>query len=457
MAHPVVEDVTARYLSRTSQSRLGDEQAKRYLPGGDTRFSTYYFPYPTYMVRGNGYHLYDIDGNEYVDFVNNFTTLIHGHAHPAVVEVIQSQAPDGLVFSSAARVQAELAQMLCERVPSFDLVRYTNSGTEATMMAMRAARAHTGKDVILKIDGGYHGTHDFAEVNQMPDLHSTGLPRPHVEGAGIPACVLDGMLVMPYNDLAAAETILQEHAHKIAAIIVEPILGAGGGITPKPGYLQGLRDLADRYGVLLIFDEIISFRFSLGGFQAIEGVTPDLTTLGKIIGGGFAIGAFGGKREIMERFSPSHPQVVRHAGTFNGHNLAMAAGIATMRHYDQAAIDSVNQLGERLKAGFNQAFQEMGITGQAVGFGSILIIHWTGRPVSTSKEWVTSVIAAKELPKLLLLEMLNQGIFSVGRGMFALSTPMTEAVIDRAIEAFAHTLATIKPYVADETPYLLAF
>lgn len=455
MAHPVVEQITQRYLSRTPLSRRSDEQAKRYLPGGDTRFSTYFFPYPTYMVRGDGCHLCDIDGNEYLDFVNNYTTLVHGHAYPPVVEIIQQQAPEGVVFSSAARVQAELAQLLCERIPSYDLVRFTNSGTEATMMAMRAARAYTGKDVILKIDGGYHGTHDFAEVNQMPDLHSNGLPQPHVEGAGIPACVLDGVMVMPYNDLDAAETILGQHAGKIAAIIVEPILGAGGGIPPKPGYLQGLRDLADRYGVLLIFDEIISFRFSLGGFQAIEGVTPDLTTLGKIIGGGFAVGAFGGKREIMSRFDPAHPQVIRHAGTFNGHNLTMAAGLATMQGYDQAAIDHINQLGERLKAGFNHAFQEMGIVGQAIGFGSVLIIHWTDRQLSTSREWVTSVIAAKELPKLLLLEMLNQGVFSVSRGMFALSTPMSEAVIDRAVEAFARTLATVKPYVADSTPHLL--
>jgi glutamate-1-semialdehyde 2,1-aminomutase len=456
MSNSVAQTIKDRYLSRTTGSLANDARAKTYLPGGDTRTSTYYFPYPTYMVRGKGCQIYDCDGNQYIDFVNNFTTLIHGHAHPAIVDVVQKQAPQGLVFSSAATAQAELAQIICERVPSIDLLRFTNTGTEATMMAMRAARAFTGKDVILKMDGGYHGTHDFAEVNQIPDLKSDGLPTAHVEGPGIPACILDGMMVTPYNDLEATETILKVHADEIAAIIMEPLMGAGGGLTPRPGYLRGMRELADKYDVLLIFDEIITFRFSLGGFQAIEGVYPDLTTLGKVIGGGFAVGAFGGRREIMERFDPAHPQKITHAGTFNGHNVTMAAGIAAMRLYDQAAIDHINGLGERLKAGFNQAFQRVGIKGQAVGFGSILIIHWTDQSLTTSRDFVRSIIAVGELPQLLHMEMLNRGIFSVTRGMYSVSTAMTEREIDQAIASFESTLQLLKPYAAEVAPHLIA-
>ena len=455
MTNDVAQTITSRYLSRTARSRENNAEAKKYLPGGDTRASTFFGPYPSYMDRGEGCHLYDCDDNQYIDFLNNFTTLIHGHNHPDVVKATLDQFAKGTAFASAATAQTDLAKIICERVPCIDLVRFTNSGTEATMMAMRAARAFSGKDIILKMDGGYHGTHDFAEVNILPDVETQGRPTVRLGSPGVPACVLDGMMVTRFNDLEMAEEILAEHHDQIAAVIMEPVLGAGGGIPSKEGFLQGMRELTKKHGVLLIFDEIITFRMSLGGMQKLHGVTPDLTTLGKIIGGGFAVGAFGGRQEIMEHFTPGHPQMIVHAGTFNGHNVTMAAGIAALQNYDQAAIDKINALGDRMRAGFNRALRAAGIKGQAFGFGSLIMVHWTDEEIVSSKDVLLSVAAAAELPRLLHLEMMNRGVFSATRGMYALSTPMTEKEIDQTIEAFEATLGVLKPYVVEATPHLM--
>jgi len=456
MTNDIVQAVYGKYLRRTPHSRENDARAKRSLPGGDTRTSIFYGPYPAYMERGEGCYLYDCDGNSFIDCLNNFTSLIHGHNHPAVYTATLEQLARGTTFAAPATAQYELAEILCERVPGMELVRFANSGTEATMMAMRAARAFTGKDLILKMEGGYHGTHDFAEVSVSADPEPTDAPEARPAGPGIPACILDGIMVSRFNDLEMTEQILRERHERIAAVIMEPVLGAGGGIPPQEGFLRGMRELAQKYGVLLILDEIITFRLSLGGMQRLHGVSPDLTALGKIIGGGFAVGAFGGRTEIMERFIPGHPQMIVHAGTFNGHNVTMAAGVATLQHYDQAAIDHVNALGDRMRDGFNQAFRRVGIKGQALGFGSLVMVHWTDRPIQTPAAVSRSVIAAKQLPALLHLEMMNNGVFSATRGMYAISTPMTETVIDRVVEAFEATLTTLKPYAAEETPHLLA-
>lgn len=456
VSQEVAKIIIDRYVSRTKRSKANDAKAKRYLPGGDTRSSTYFFPYPTYMDKGEGCYLYDCDGNRYIDFVNNYTSLIHGHAHPAVVEAVSPQLGKGTVFGSATAIQVELAEILCERLPSMEFIRFTSSGTEATMMAMRAARAFTGKDVILKMDGGFHGAHDFVEVNIRPDPEPKDLPSAHLEGSGIPTCVLDGTMVAPFNDLDAVDMILEEHKDKIAAIIVEPMPHAGGMIPPKAGYLKGMRELTDRYGVLLIFDEIVTFRLSLGGLQTLKDVEPDLTALGKVIGGGFPVGAFGGRKEYMERFDPAHPQMIRHSGTFNGNSVTMAAGAATLRNLGQRAIDKINKLGERLRRGFNQAFEAAGIKGQAIGVGSLLQVHWRDREIVSPRDTFLGMKSATELPELLHLELMNRGIFSVPRGAYNISTPMGEKEVARAIEGFEATLELLKPYVVEETPHLIA-
>ena len=404
---------------RTRGSGELDKRAKESMPGGDTRASSYYSPYPAYMAHGEGCHLYDHDENEYIDFLNNYTSLIHGHAHPPTVSAIQEQAARGTVLGSAAEVTVEHAEMLCNRVPSFESVRYCNSGTEATHLAMRAARAFTGRDIIIKMDGGYHGSHDYVQVNVQPDTNEEGLPRRRLTTRGVPAAVLEGMLVAPFNDLDALRDLLHAHSDDIAGIILEPAVGAGGGVEPEPGYLEGVRQLADSYGVLLIFDEIMTFRQDVGGFQSALGVTPDLTSVAKFIGGGLPLAVFGGRQEIMAPFAPSHPQTIPHNGTFNANNITMAAGLATMKEFGAEQVARINQLGQRLRKGLNATFQESGIRIRAVGTGSIIRIHWSDGKIRTARDAVAAQEKALDFPRLLHLEMMNRA-FSALQGV---STP----------------------------------
>ncbi len=451
----VVTSILERYHQRTKGSKSHDLSAKKHLPGGDTRASTYFFPYPVYMEKGEGCVLYDCDGNEYIDFLNNYSSLIHGHAHPQVVAAARRQLEEGTVLGSPSEIQYQHAEHLCSRIPSMEMVRYCNSGTEATLLAIRAARAFTGKDVILKMDGGYHGSHDWVEVNVSPKALQAGDIVPRFEERGIPATLLNELRVAPFNDLEAAESILKRNQNRMAALIVEPMLGAGGVIPAKAGYLAGLRKLADQYGLLLIFDEVMTFRLSLGGMQAITGVEPNITALGKIIGGGFPVGAVGGKKEVMGQFDPARPERLSHSGTFNANNITMAAGLEALKIYDEKAVDQINGLGNRLRKGFNEGFKKVGIKGQATGFGSMVGIHWKEGEIRNASDTGMGLKLAADLPKLLHLEMMNRGIFSASRGMYVISTPMTQLEIDRAVEAFEGSLTVLKPYVAEAIPHLL--
>jgi glutamate-1-semialdehyde 2,1-aminomutase len=402
------------------------------------------------MYKGAGCRLTDVDGNEYIDFLNNYSALVLGHNHPEVHEAVKAQLDRGTALGGPAECQFRHAEHLCTRFPGMEMVRYCNSGTEATMFAMRAARAYTAKDAIIKMDGGYHGTHDYAEVNVVHDLPLGSLDCP-----GVPTAVLQDVYVTPFNDLQAIEELLSRQADRIAAIIVEPMLGASGVIPPVNGYLQGLRSLADKYGVLLIFDEVITFRLSLGGLQKVEKVTPDLTALGKFIGGGFPVGAFGGRSEIMSYYDPGHPQRLYHSGTFNGNNISMTAGLAAMRAYDQQAVDRINKSGDHLRQGFRGALKTSGIKGIVTGIGSLCQIHWGEGEIKTAGDSRNHLKAAKNLPRLLHLELLNRGIFIAPRGFCCISTPMTGKEIDHSIKAFSETLGVLKPYIESETPFLL--
>ena len=446
--------ITETFRQRTHGSGEWDTRAKESMPGGDTRAASYYTPYPAYMTRGEGCFLYDHDENQYIDFLNNYTSLIHGHAHPATVSAIQEQAARGTVLGSAAEVTVEHAEMLCSRVPSFDSVRYCNSGTEATLLAMRAARAFTGRDVIIKMDGGYHGSHDYVQLNMQPDTTEEGLPCPKLSSRGVPAATLVGMLVAPFNDLDALRDMLRARSDEIAGIILEPALGAGGGVEPEPGYLQGVRQLADEFDVLLIFDEIMTFRQDVGGFQATIGVTPDLTSIAKFIGGGLPLAAFGGRKEIMAPFDPTHPMTIPHNGTFNGNNITMAAGLATMKEYEADQVARINELGQRLRNGLNAAFQAAGVRIRAVGSGSIIRIHWSDEKIRDARDAVAAQERAQELPGLLHLEMMNRGIFSAPRCQYAISTPMSEKEVDVAVDVMGQSLEVVMPYVQEKTPHL---
>ena len=442
----LTQRILERYQEKTRKSFELRQQTVNYLPGGDTRSVAFFPPYPFFVSKGTGCHIYDVDGNEYIDCVNNMTALIHGHAHPHVVEAICRQALDGTAHAAPTELQYTLAKMICDRVPSVESLRFCNSGTEATLFAIRAARVFTGKDMIVKMDAGYHGSHDYVEVNLLPDFAAEDLPTAQAE-AGVPTSVLNDVRIAPFNNLDAMERILEANQDKVAAIILEPVLAQGGGIVPQEGYLKGLRDLADRYNTLLIFDEIITFRASIGGLQVVADVKPDLTALGKIIGGGLPVGAFGGRREIMQMFDPTKPGAVTHSGTFSGNALTMAAGIATLEILDQNEIDRVNGLGDRLRTGLKAAMDRAGIKGQIGGFGSTAFVYFFEQPFENAKEAALAVMPTLEFAQNVHLEMLNRGLYAITRGMiaFAVSTPMNEQKIDQIIDRFGRALEFAKP------------
>lgn len=453
-AETVVQRVVETYHKRTPTSKAHHEKASTYLPGGDTRTTCYFAPYPTYMQRGRGCRLYDCDGHEYLDYLSNYTSLIFGHAHPALTKAAKDLVEEGTIFGAATEIQYLHAKHLTERIPSMEMVRYSNSGTEATMFAIRGARAFSGKDIIMKMDGGYHGTHDLAEVNVHADVDAVGMPSKKLV-PGVPKSILQDVLIAPYNDLNAVEDLVRANHDKLAAIIVEPILGAGGLICPEQGYLKGLREITARYDILLIFDEIISFRVHRGGMQSSEGVSPDMTTLGKWIGGGFPAGAFGGRSDIMAVYDPTKPGSIGHGGTFNANNLTMGVGLIALNLVDQPAIDRLNQLGDRLKKGMQAALKKVGVKACISGYGSMLGLHWREEMPRNAKETAQGVIKTGRLPALFHLEMLNRGIYFAPRGMFIISIPMGEFEVDACINAFEGALTGFRPYIEEKAPHLL--
>ena len=448
----VIESIHRR---RTPRSAKLHAAAQRYLPGGDTRTITFFRPHPLYIERGEGCRLYDVDSKEYIDFLNNYTSLIHGHAFPPVIEAIARQAALGTAYAACTENQHQLAELIAERVASVDQIRFCNSGTEATMNAVRAARAFTGKDKLVKMEGGYHGTHDPVEVSVHPALGRAGPashPNPVPDSPGIPSSVLGDVIVVPFNDRETVSDLIRQRRDEIAAVLVEPVMGAAGTIPAEREYLTYLRQVTAENDVLLVCDEVITFRLDWGGAQAIYGVKPDLTAFAKIIGGGLPVGAFGGRREIMRLFSPLEGGMSQ-SGTFNGNPLTMAAGLAAMQALTRERIAHCNALGNRLADGFRAAFEEAEIQGQVTGLGSLLNVHFVAGPVRNYRDTAS---ADQELYRLLHLALLNRGIFAAKRGMFNPSTVMTEADVDQAVIAFKDALLELKPYIEESSPHLLA-
>ena len=433
------------YRRTTPRSQELHERAVAVMPGGTTRTTTYFPPYPLYIERGDGCRIWDADGTERIDMLGNYTGMILGHAHPMVVEAIRNQAARGTGFAAANPVEVELATLLCERVPSLDAVRFCNSGTEATMFAMRLARAFTGRPKIARIEGGYHGTHDYAEVSTHPVVDEAGPPDAPIavaDSIGTPEWALENIVVLPFNDADAAEAILRREAASLAAVILEPIIGAGGVIAARPEFLQRLRDVTSELGILLIFDEVISFRVGPGGAQEMYGVTPDLTTLGKIIGGGLPVAAFGGRADVMEMLDPRHEPNLAQGGTYNGNPLGMAAGLACMRELTPDVFAELNRKGERVAEQLSEVFASHGVPAQINGVGSLLAIHFSDKPVVDYR-----AVAASDKKRMrdFFLGLVNHGVLMAPRGMGAISTPMDEDVLQRFVDAVDEVVGELKP------------
>jgi len=437
----VVNDPEVVYRQTTPASRALHEKAVTVMPGGTTRTTTYFDPYPLYIERGEGCRVWDADGTERIDMLGNYTAMILGHAHPKVVEAIEKQAARGTGFAAANPIEVQLATLLCERVPSLDAVRFCNSGTEATMFAMRLARAFTGRPKIARIEGGYHGTHDYAEVSTHPVVSEAGAPDAPIarpDSIGTPEWAVKHTVVLPFNNADAAEAIIRREGGQLAAVILEPIIGAGGVIAATVEFLERLRKVTRELGILLIFDEVISFRVAPGGAQQLYGVTPDVTTLGKIIGGGLPVAAFGGRADVMDLLDPRRNPNIAQGGTYNGNPLGMAAGLATMSELTPDVYNELNRQGARVAEHLSEVFASHQVPVQVNSVGSLFALHFTDTPVV---DYRTMAAANKKMTRDLFLGLVNQGVLMAPRAMGALSTPMLEQDIQQFIDAVERVVA----------------
>ncbi len=409
-----VAEARAAYAARRPRSQALHERARAVMPGGNTRSVLSYSPFPTAMARGEGCRLWDVDGHEYLDLCGEYTAGLFGHSEGRIQAAVVAALGRGLNLSAVGEAEVELARILCARFPSMELVRFANSGTEANLMALTAARAFTARPKVLAFRGGYHGG-----VLTFPV-------------AGVSAVTAPFPFVMAdYNDAAGAQALIRGHAAELAAVIVEPMLGSGGCIPAQPGFLAALREAASEAGALLVFDEVMTSRMSAGGQQARAGVVPDLTTLGKYVAGGMSFGGFGGRADVMGLFAGALP----HAGTFNNNVLSMAAGRVAMGEiFTAEAAEGLFRRGEAMRAALNAACAEAGVPMHFTGLGSMAAPQFRRGPVVRPSEPTPEEEGLREL---FFFDMLAAGLYLARRGMVALSLPVAPADLDRFVAAAA--------------------
>jgi glutamate-1-semialdehyde 2,1-aminomutase len=433
------------YPDPKSVSRNMYDRALASLPGGNSRTTVFMKPYPIYAARGEGCRVWDVDGNQYIDCINNFTSLIHGHAHPALIEAATRQLALGSAFGLPTESEIDLAELLAQRLPSVDQVRFANSGTEAVMMALKAARAFTGRPKIAKCEGAYHGSYDYAEVSLDPTPEAWGRNAPVsvAYARGTPDNVLADVVTIPFNDAEAAVSLIREHGRELACVLVDPMPNRAGLAPADKAYLDALRQVTREVGALLIFDEVITFRLGYRGAQGLWDIDPDLTTLGKIMGGGFPVGAIAGRKEFMAVFDPGHGKpALPHGGTFSANPVTMRAGIAAMELLDEAAFTRLDVIGEAVRTGIDEAFRRTGVPGGTVGLGSLLKIHFTDRPI---RDYRSAYPTEQEVLRQAIFNrgLLNRGVLAAGYGLMALSTPMTDTDIEMIVAAASQSLAEV--------------
>ena len=409
------------YLARTRASAEAFDRAAHVLPGGNTRQPAFWKPYPLTIERARGFELLDVDGNRYIDLNNNYTSLVHGHAYPPVVEAVREQVERGSGWAAGAVAQVSLARQIVDRVPSIERIRFTNSGTEAANLALAMARAITGRPKVLMARHGYHGS--------LVEFESGHMNRPWIMTS-----------LADFNDAESFVGVLQAQAEGIAAVFLEPVLGAGGIIPATPGFLQVVMKAARSAGVLFVLDEVLTFRLATGGLQAELGLAPDLTMLGKFIGGGYPVGAVGGRADLMKVLEPDEGSVF-HGGTFNGNPVTMAAGSVAVRELTAARMDRMAEQAELLGDALRLAAEQLGLPLTLGRIGSLMNLHFIERSPAPSAHR-----DAGRLMSLFHLAALNRGVFIAPRGLIALSTACTDAVEDDAAES----LAVAMKDVADE-------
>lgn len=422
------DEASERYRRRTPTSAELAERAQSVLPGGDTRSVTYHRPYPSFYTEAKGSRVTTADGEVVIDFLNNYTQSVLGHAPETVVEAACDRFKRGNDVAAPTEDIVELAERLVDRVPSIEQVRFGNSGTEATMNAIRAAIGWTGRDRILKVRGGYHGTHDTVEVA----VGDEGA------GEGVPESVQDRVDAVRFNDTEALKERFERYGDEYACFILEPIMGVAGMIPATEEYLETANDLTEETDSLLIFDEVMSFRLALGGAQERYGVRPDLTALGKLIGGGLPVGAFGGRTDVMAQFHPETGSL-KHSGTFNGNPATMAAGAAVLDQLDSDRIDAMNERGDDLRDRLESVADDAGRQVTVTGDGSLFQIHFSDGPVIDHD----SSTAGEPPTETLFLLMRTDGILIAPRGMGNLSTATDDQDVDTFVDTFENALERI--------------
>jgi glutamate-1-semialdehyde 2,1-aminomutase len=406
-----------RYQARNPASRAQYAAAEHVLAGGNTRSVLFYAPFPLAIARGRDCRLSDADGHEYVDLLGEFTAGLYGHSHPSIRAAIDAALDGGINLSGHNLLEARLAELVCARFASIERVRFTNSGTEANLMALAAATAFTGRRKVLVFRGGYHG-------GVLTFAHGPS-----------PVNVPHDWLIGTYNDAADVARLFDAHGAEIAAVLVEPMQGSGGCIPGDPAFLQLLRERARAAGALLIFDEVMTSRLAPGGRQAQLGIAPDLTTLGKYIGGGMSFGAFGGRADVMAQFDPRRPNALAHAGTFNNNVLTMAAGAAGLGTvYTAEAALALNARGDALRERLNAICRDRQLDMQCTGLGSLLNLHPGRTPLRHSGDLQQ---ADPRVRDLLFFHLIEHGWYIARRGFIALSLPLSDAQIDGFVDAFA--------------------
>jgi glutamate-1-semialdehyde 2,1-aminomutase len=404
-------------------------------------------PYPPYAASGEGCWLTDVDGDRRLDCINNYTSLIHGHAHPEIVKAATRRLAEGPCFPLPTPEEVELAALLVDRLPSVEQLRFTNSGSEAVMMAIKAARAYTGRPKIAKFEGAYHGSYDWAEVSLSsapPEWGTAAEPASVPYTKGTPRSVLDEVVVLPFNRPEPAVARIEREAGNLAAVLLDAMPARVGLMPGRAEFLSAIREVTRAHGILLILDEVIAFRVGYHGAQGLFGIDPDLTTLGKIIGGGFPVGAVGGRANVMAVFDPrgGHP-AVPHGGTFNANPVTMAAGLAGMRLMDRQAFSRLDDLGAKLRAGMDDCFAQAGLPGRVTGTGSLFRIHTTGRELIDYRSSRPEPVEAKRQAAL-IRSLLEHGVLVASTGLGCVSTAMTDVEIEGLLETFAACLHEIK-------------
>ncbi len=422
------------------------ERAKRVLPGGVSRNTVLRSPHPAYAAFGKGCRITDLDGVERIDFSNNMCSLIHGHADPDIEHAVTDQLARGSAFMMATESEVEYAEHICSRSPAFEKMRFVNSGTEALMVCLKAARAHTGRSKIAKIEGAYHGGYDYAEVSQAPKPETWGdVDRPESVPLvhGTPRSALDDVVILPFNDIDRAIARLNEHAHELACVLLD-LMPHRVGLNPvDPQFAKAIAEWTERHSALLVLDEVITFRSEFGGLQERYDITPDLTAIGKLIGGGFPIGAVAGRTEVMDTMNPRGDRYLfPHSGTFSANPISTIAGLTAMCKFDRSAVQRLNALADRGKQGIESAIERTGAKACVTGTGSMFRVHMKASAPHNYREAHTT---AEENARLAVLldHLFDHGCIMINTCTAALSTPMTESEIDHLVAATESGLAKI--------------